>query len=136
MGNFRIFKLKRGDLNLYLEEFLAKFDATRAMIGYPSHVFISDEDAAVLRRNNRKRYRKQQPDATKHRIDHNIGSYWLQYGPSSLLGKIVRPGYVMVDIVEIDKDARELIVKAVLKPTLAEQIMQLVRRIELGGGHK
>lgn len=133
LGNYRIFRLKRGDLNLTLEDFLVKFDAARAKIGFPQSVFLSDEDAAVLRRNNRRKLRKQYPDGSKHMIDHNIGSYWLQYGPSSLMGKAIRPGYVFVDIADIDNEARKHIIKVEVEPTLSSRLLELVRTLELGG---
>lgn len=115
-------------LNCTLEDFLAKVGAAPDKIGYPSEVFISNEDAAVLKRNNRRKMRKEHRYASKASIDKGIGLYWLQYGPSNLLGKAVRPGYALVDAKMIEKLHKQHTtpykyeVTAVSEPTRWEKI--------------
>lgn len=85
-------------LNSNLITFLKKVGAAPGPVGYPSEVFLSERDAATLKRNNRKKFRKEYRYASKKVIDISIGTAWLQLGPNTTLGKAIRPGYALIDV--------------------------------------
>ena len=43
-------------------------------------------------------------ETEQYLIDDAVGAYWLMYGPSTIVGGAVRPGYALVDVEKIEKD--------------------------------
>lgn len=93
-------------LNMELTEFLNKMGAKDGNTSYPGHVYLSTEDAAQLRRANRRMFRAKYPYASKLKIDSMIGTFWLMYGPNQSISKAVRPGYALVEVEAIEADKR------------------------------
>jgi hypothetical protein len=107
-------------LNCSLGAFLVKLGAGPNKIGYPQYVYISDDDAAVLKRNNRRKIRKEYPYLSKRKLDNVLGQSWLQYGPNSSLGKVIRPGYALVDVQSIKADEEHRLAPYEYKVTAVE----------------
>jgi len=93
----RIVRLSPGDLRRSLVELMDKYGLKHANRVYPSFLHMSEEDAAVLRRNNRRQIRAEMPNATKRKVDYTIGMEWLNYGPNTRYGKVLKPGYILID---------------------------------------
>lgn len=117
-------------LNMSLEDFLQKVGAVQGNSSYPSQVYLSDEDAATLKRAQRRKFRAEKPYLRKRYIDVANETYWLQYGPNTTLGKAVRPGYALIDVDSIPKtpEVYSYKVTAVCIPTRMERIKAFLRK--------
>jgi hypothetical protein len=118
-------------LNMNLVDLLRKLDAVGETSTYATRVYLSHEDAAVLRRNNRRKIRSQMKYASKKAVDHAIGMDWLNHGPNTSLGKSIRPGWALVDddgirtdkFVERVRKAIEEKLEEPQPPTLKERLL-------------
>jgi len=93
-------------LNKAPEDFLKKFGAVsdETKRAYPQHVFMASADYAVMKRNFRRRVRKDSPYMSKKRLDYAINMHFLQYGPNETLGSALQPGSVLVDLEGIQEN--------------------------------
>jgi hypothetical protein len=94
------FRVKKTDLKKGPQHILEMAEAVRHDIGraYPSQVYLSDEDYAYLRKQLERSMRKVFGRyATRKGIDYEVGLELLNLGPSTLLGKSIRPGYAVLD---------------------------------------
>lgn len=100
-------KITKRDLLKTPEDFLRKVGAVRGSTSYPSCVQMSHEDLAVLKKNYRRRFRKAKPWLRKRQVDSAVGNCILMYGPATIYGEAIRPGYVLVDDSFIDDDVKK-----------------------------
>lgn len=77
MNNLKVIKLRKSDLKGNIVALLKRAGLVYKNIAIPQNIFISEQDAKVMRRNT---------DMFT----------WLNLGPSELLGKAIKPGYAIV----------------------------------------
>lgn len=106
MIRLTVLKLRKTDLNKNPEDFLKKFGAVSDEMkrAYPQHVFMASADYATLKRNFRRRVRKDSPHMSKKRLDYAVDMHFLQYGPNETLGLALQPGTVVVDLEGIQEN--------------------------------
>jgi hypothetical protein len=97
MKQFRIKKadLRKGPLHVLTLVGAVAVELSRA---YPSHVYMSAEDYAELKRNFAKDIKKLMgKTGTRKSIAYEVAIDMLNFGPSTVISSSVRPGYVIVD---------------------------------------
>lgn len=80
---------------------LKKANAVVGDQAYPGAVYISKEDAALLKANLRAAIKKEFPYLKKGKVDYTLGLEWLNLGPNESLQNVIRPGYILVDTTAI-----------------------------------
>lgn len=102
-------KIKDSDLNKGLESLLTKLGAVNKekRRAYPSHVYMSLEDYAKVKKFYKKAFKKEYPGLNSKAIEASIGMELLNLGPSTILGKSIRPGYVLVNEDAIAAEEKE-----------------------------
>jgi len=106
MVRLKAIKIRKSDLNKAPEDFLRKFGAVSKETGraYPTQVFISYSDYAVMKKNFRRFVKKNAPGISKRKLDESVGMHFLQYGPNDSLGSAVQPGYLLIDVEGIEQN--------------------------------
>lgn len=128
MYNFKVLRIKKSDLKKDPDQILAKVGAIDLDLkrAYPSHVHMSYQDYTELTRNLRRKVRKLLGRyATKQSVNQAVSLELLQFGPSTVLGEAVRPGYVLVDTEglqeNIDRDRKAIEAEAAAALDLSER---------------
>jgi hypothetical protein len=109
----RAVKLSAKDLQLDLDALLTKLGASHEGTLYTGYVFFSEADLKTIVRNHRARIRKTLPKAPKSAIDGYLDQYLCGFETNTALGKVLKPGFVVVDREGIDQSVtkRKLFIK-------------------------
>lgn len=87
-------------LNMHLEDILIHAGAVYEQQAFPEHVYLSDKDFKSLKGRLRRKFRKL---TNMDSIDYYLGVYILNLGPNTSLGKVIKPGTMLVDDYAIAK---------------------------------
>lgn len=94
----RVVRLHPYDLRRSFQDLLVKYGLKGNDRYYPSCLHMSEEDHAVLRRNNRALIREEVGRyISKTMVDQIIDAADLNYGPNTRYGKALKSGYILID---------------------------------------
>lgn len=92
---------------------LQKAGAINGNIAYPEHVYISKEDAKIVKKNLTNLVKKEYPNLMKSKVTMTVGMEWLNLGPNQSLENAVRPGYILVDEDAIEAAKQQAVEKGI-----------------------
>lgn len=75
---------------------------------FPGSVYMSAADIKTVRANTKAQLKKEHKSITKKHLDYSEAMHFLNLGASSRFENALKPGYVLVDTDEIQRETMEL----------------------------